>query len=176
LDFAGNTRRLGPINDPVIPRKKGKGGGGTAPIRLCDVCSTYSHASARICENCGHEFPRTIRVEATAALTSVIADELPQIVEFDVTEIQYDTHHKLGRPDSMKVEYICGLRKFSEYICLEHPGYASVKARAWWEERGLMPLPATTIDALARQSELHIPIKIRVWINTKYPEILGYDF
>lgn len=27
LDFAGNTRRLGPINDPVIPKRKGKGGG-----------------------------------------------------------------------------------------------------------------------------------------------------
>ena len=34
LDFANNTKRLGPINDPVIPKSKG-GGTGEAPVKEC---------------------------------------------------------------------------------------------------------------------------------------------
>lgn len=35
LDFAGNTMRLGPINDPQIPKKRGKGGG-EPPVKFCE--------------------------------------------------------------------------------------------------------------------------------------------
>lgn len=176
LDFAGNTRRLGPINDPVIPRKRGKGGGGVAPVRLCPECSTYSHASARVCEQCGYEFPKSIKIEAMASYQSVLADDLPEIVEFDVTSVTYQRHEKAGKPPSLRATYLCGLRRFEEWVCLEHPGYAGVKARAWWEERGTTPCPASVTDALTRLHELHAPTKIRVWINTKHPEIMGYDF
>lgn len=34
LDFAANTLALGPINDPVIPKMKGKGGG-PPPVKFC---------------------------------------------------------------------------------------------------------------------------------------------
>lgn len=34
LDFAANTLSLGPINDPVIPKKKGAGGG-PPPVKFC---------------------------------------------------------------------------------------------------------------------------------------------
>lgn len=176
LDFAGNTRRLGPINDPIIPRKKGKGGGGVAPVRLCPECSTYSHASSRICEQCGFEFPKIIKIETTASHQAILADELPLIADFDVTSAEYRKHEKVGKPPSLRVTYFCGLRRFEEWVCLEHLGYAKIKAQAWWEERAKMPAPITIDEALSRIPELTPPIKIRVWINTKYPEILGYDF
>ena len=35
LDYAGNTVRLGPINDPVIPKLKKKGTG-DAPVKICE--------------------------------------------------------------------------------------------------------------------------------------------
>jgi len=178
LDFAGNTRRLGPINDPVLPRKKGQGAGGSAPVRLCPECSTYSHASARVCENCGYEFPRIIKIDPFASLQSVMTADLPQIVEFDVTRIEFLRHKKLGRPDSLRVTYICGLRRFEEWICLEHAGYAGVKARAWWEERADPPAPSTVTEFfdILPKITLKAPVRIRVWINTKHPEIMGYDF
>ena len=49
LDFAGNTARLGPINDPRIPKKKGPGTG-DAPIKICPVCEGYNHPRAVFCE------------------------------------------------------------------------------------------------------------------------------
>lgn len=49
LDFSGNTRRLGPINDPVKPKRPGEKGSGTAPVKECPECMSYNHASARFC-------------------------------------------------------------------------------------------------------------------------------
>ncbi len=57
LDFAGNTRRLGPINDPLIPRPRGSGPPGDSPVKRCGKCSTYNHTSARSCLFCGEPFP-----------------------------------------------------------------------------------------------------------------------
>lgn len=48
LDFGGNTRRLGQINDPVVPKAKGKGKG-EAPVKDCPYCGSYNHASVRYC-------------------------------------------------------------------------------------------------------------------------------
>lgn len=175
LDFAGNTRRLGPINDPVIPKKKGPGGGGTAPVRICPNCNAYSHASARHCEDCGYEFPTVIKIVATASLAQVIADDLPQIVNFDVTAAYYAEHHKIGKPTSLRVTYQCGLRRFDQYICFEHSGYAAHRAKLWWDERAKSPAPITVAEALARIAEVKQPSQIRVWINTRHPEILGYE-
>jgi len=56
LDYGGNTRRLGPINDPVIPRLKGQGPPGDAPIRICPNCGVYNHARASQCVACGLPF------------------------------------------------------------------------------------------------------------------------
>ncbi|WP_423237389.1 DEAD/DEAH box helicase, partial [Enterobacter cloacae] len=33
LDYSGNTRRLGPINDPVMPKRPGQKGKSTAPVK-----------------------------------------------------------------------------------------------------------------------------------------------
>lgn len=49
LDYSGNTRRLGPINDPVIPKRPGQKGKGEAPVKQCPTCKSWNHASARYC-------------------------------------------------------------------------------------------------------------------------------
>lgn len=49
LDYSGNTRRLGPINDPVMPKRPGQKGKGEAPVKKCPVCSMWNHASVRHC-------------------------------------------------------------------------------------------------------------------------------
>lgn len=49
LDYAGNTRRLGPINDPVMPKRPGQKGKATAPVKECPICGTWNHASVRYC-------------------------------------------------------------------------------------------------------------------------------
>lgn len=186
LDFADNTRRLGPINDPVIPRKKGMKGG-TAPIKLCEQCGTYNHASVLHCVSCGFEFHRDVKFHQHASTTALIAGnvEPPQIEEFVVDRVTYAVHRKMDKPDSMKVSYYCGLRLFREWVCVEHGGFAANKARSWWRQRfdytGAPQdyqrwTPDTTAEAVDYASMLRVPRTIRVWLNRKTPEIMGYEF
>ena len=79
LDFARNTERLGPINDPVMPNPKGKGKGGEAPVKLCPHCNSYNHASATICSFCGGEMPRTLKFEPTSSNAVLIRQTVVEI-------------------------------------------------------------------------------------------------
>lgn len=176
LDFAGNTRRLGPINDPVIPRKKGDKSGGEAPVKLCGSCATYNHASVTHCAYCGAEFTFQVKIKQTAASDELLRGEAPLVEVFKVDHITYSTHEKAGRPPMMKVTYYCGLRLFSEYVCIQHDGFAQRKARQWWRERSSAPFPESTEAALVQTDTLTAATHLRVWINKQYPEILTHCF
>lgn len=181
LDFANNTSRLGPINDPVIPKKRIKGTRPQqAPVRVCDNCNVYCHASLRLCPNCGFEFPRMVKFGTLAGTSALIkdgAEDLPIVETFKVDRVVYLEHRKTGKPPSMRVSYYCGLRKFDEWVCLEHTGYSKVRARNWWRERASgASAPDTILEAFTRLEELQTPCKIKVWINKKNPEILGYEY
>lgn len=176
LDFAGNTRRLGPVNDPVLPRRKGEKCGGQAPVRICDNCGCYQHAAARACDVCGFEFPRNHKLATTAYTEEVMAKSEPQIEEFKVDKVSYSVYQKPGKPQSMQATYFCGLRMFREWVCLEHGGYAGKKAREWWAARSSDEPPVTSVEAAQVADALPVPSSIKVWINTKYPEIIDYAF
>ena len=173
LDYARNTETLGPINDPVKPRKKGKKAGGEAPIRLCPACEIYCHASLPECPTCGYKFPREVKFEPTSSAVALIKEaEAPQIVPFKVDHIAYTFHEKKGKPVSMCVTYHCGFRTFSEWVCFEHEGYPKVNAHRWWKYRAPgSPIPTTTAEAIQRTDEITPAVEIKVWVNKKYPEI-----
>ncbi len=181
LDFAGNTRRLGPINDPVKPRKPGKGGG-DAPVRICEVCGVYNHASARTCVSCGSEFSFETKIFKTAGTEELLRSDAPVVEYFDVQKVIYNLHEKrndqnvLTSPPSIKVSYFCGFQMFNEWVCLEHGGLPGKRARDWWRQRHAEEPPVTTYEALRRVSELRVPNRIRVWTNKKYPEILSAEW
>jgi superfamily II DNA or RNA helicase len=175
LDFAGNTKRLGPINDPVIPKKKGEKQG-TAPVKLCQACDCYNHASVRVCSYCDAEFSMAVKITEEAGGLQLIKGDLPQIEEFKVDTITYVKHSKIGARDSMKVSYYCGLRVFTEYICVEHEGFAKNKANEWWKKRGGGKSPPTVLAATYLTDTLLVPSHIVVWVNKKYPEIMNVKF
>jgi DNA repair protein RadD len=174
-DFAGNTKRLGPINDPVIPKKKGNKVG-DAPIKLCDQCSTYNHASVRFCTCCGAEFPVSVKITQTASTQEIIKGELPVVEIFKVDHISITQYDKHGRPPSMRVSYYCGLKCFDEFVCIEHGGYAARKAQQWWAARTHEQCPSTTLEAMMLAEHLKAPTHLRVWTNKKYPELMACCF
>ena len=185
LDYARNTRRLGPINDPVVPRPKGKGGG-DAPVKECPVCECYMHASVRWCtgikrdgSKCTHEFTFEVKFKGSSASDELIKGDLPVVEVFKVDHINYNRHHKLGRPDSVKVTYYCGYRCFTEYVCVEHePAKGGNKAREWIRKRLQEgnQIPSTVTDLLACAPDLKAATHIRVWVNTKHPQVLIHCF
>jgi DNA repair protein RadD len=176
LDFAGNTRRLGPINDPRIPGKKGEGNG-QIPVKVCDECGCMAHISARECPNCGTEFTFQEKIAPKASTLALIVRDEPQVELFTVDRIVYAPHVKPGFPPSLKVSYYCGVRRFTEWVCLQHHGNPiQHKAHAWWRARIDLEPPLTVDAALPLVDKLKVPKSIRVWVNRKYPEILSYVF
>lgn len=195
LDYAGNTRRLGPINDPRIPGRKGKGKG-DMPLKTCDACGCLNHISARFCLNCGAEFIFQEKITDKASTIALIVRDEPQVETFKVDRVTYAPHKKPGPfPATLKVSYFCGVQRFTEWVCLEHHGNPILrKAHEWWHQRDftrtqwnwadadatepdLRDTPKTVNDALTVVDKLAIPSSIRVWVNKpRYPEILSYIF
>jgi DNA repair protein RadD len=176
LDFAGNTRRLGPINDPVIPRKKGEKGG-EAPVKCCEHCGVWNHASVRICVHCGTPFPELhIKIQQHASTEQLIKFDVPVVEQFAIDHVTYSIHTKTGRPPMLRVMYYCGLNHYSEFVCVEHDGFAGRKARQWWSERAQTPIPATSLDAIEQVGTLRTPTHLEVWTNKQFPQIQRFCF
>jgi len=183
LDFSNNVRRLGPINDPQIPNKKGSKSG-DAPIKICDVCGLYNHASSRYCggkpyptdEGCGAEFLFKTKLVRTAGTDLLIAGDEPVVESFEVTRVIYHKHNKIGSKPSLKVSYYCGLQKFSDYVCLEHMGMAKTRSHNWWRQRHASEPPSTVDEALLYSSQLRCPKRISVVTSGKFPEIVSTEW
>ena len=60
LDYAGNIERHGPIDqiDRALKREIKKGELGNAPVKSCPKCMAIWPTATRVCEDCGHEFPK----------------------------------------------------------------------------------------------------------------------
>lgn len=191
LDFVGNTERLGPINDPLIPGKPGKKKDkGEAPIKICDNCGMYCHTSVRVCPCCNTEFPIKEKVKEEASTLELIRLpgkeyefdlELPVITEYPVIHRTYQKHtsNKSTLP-SFKVTYWCGVDHFNEWLFFDHTGFPKRKANAWWLRNSKNTVvPATVEEALSLKDFLKTPktIKVSTTKNKKsYPEIVGYTF
>lgn len=186
LDFAGNTERLGPINNPVIPEKREKGDG-SCPVKICPSCNTYQHTSVRQCELCGFDFPFNFenKLENRSSNLKLIDDGIKEpdvIEEFNIDNVYYEKHEKRRRngtlisPPSLKVTYVCGDKSFNEWVCLENSGYAGDKAKKWWFERNLEKAPVSVDAAIDKTYSLRKPKKLFVKTNSKYPEVKNYVF
>jgi DNA repair protein RadD len=179
LDFARNTERLGPINDPVIPpppgeRKRDKG---IMPIKICPSCSCYNHPSVGLCENCGYEFPKDVNLTSKASTLELIRQVVEPVVKsFTVRHVTYSRHTARGTGlTSFKISYYCnsGATIFHQYLGFEHVPFVRRRAVHWWEALQLNhnAAPETVAEALGRTGELAKIVRIDVNVAPKYPEI-----
>lgn len=122
--------------------------------------------------------------EATCAK---VVKEPPK--EFSVTAVDYRYHTTKdeSKPPSMRVTYTIepldddekgdlSRRKVSEWICLEHQGYAREKAYKWWQERSAQSVPDDIHEAvyIATEGGLSQPSRITVQKDGKYDRIISY--
>jgi len=101
--------------------------------------------------------------------------------EYEVRDIIYRIHRKRDAeedaPRCLRVDYMIGLDHWqSDFVCIEHTGYARRKAEAWWRERCLGPCPTEVEEALdlADAGLLAAPgfITIRSIAGQKYDRII----
>lgn len=182
LDFARNTPRLGPINDPIIPRKKGEKGG-DAPVKICEACGAYNHARVRFCCDCGNEFEFQTKIIKSAGTEELIKIDKPIFETFDVQYAIYSKKQKMDRATNIatglpyiRVTYYTGIQSFNENVFPEHKGLPRHNFKNWWRQRHTTEPPDTADEALKFISELRCPKKIVVHVNKKYPEILSCEY
>lgn len=176
LDFANVVRTLGPLDD-VQFKKPGKGDG-DAPIRMCPQCDCINHASARVCEDCGFEFPEseTPKHAATADVVPILStDTEPNWIP--VSGRTFAQHDKAGMPPSVKITFETEDGKvYSAWRCPqhgEHPkgGRAKAQADRWWYEHGgQRPFPKTVEEFLDRAAagELKVTEAITIKKDGRY--------
>lgn len=171
LDFANNLLRNGPIDSPVI---KIKGNGkGEAIMKECNNCWEIVHAAVRVCPCCGQKFQFKHKLSATPKERKVLTFE----EWHKVTEVKYFKYTGSKGVPMLKVSYFCGLRRFNEYVCLQHTGYARYKAEHWWKRRtDNTDAPLTAIEAVERSSTLMKPKDILVNEGGKFDTIKDMRF
>lgn len=191
LDFADNTSRLGPINDPYLPKKKGESRDGPPPLRKCEKgkvrvddpqtqpCLTWNFAAARFCSCCGAEFMFDPKLTEKASTAALVVKDQPHLVRFNVDQVVYQRWTKRGSPDSIQIQYYCGKRRFSEWITFDNDKVSKL-ARDWWRKRFNLPpdhdCPPSVKDALDYIHLARTPVQIDVHENKQYPTIQRHIF
>ena len=153
LDFGGNVLRHGPV-DQLRLAEDGRSGNGEAPAKECPECHALIAAGYARCPDCGYQFPppERHRHEAKASEAGILSTKITT-TKYSVRDVFYSVHKKRGAgedaPRSMRVDYKVGWNQYkSEWVCLEHDGYARQKAIAWWKRRSSDPVPDSANDAV----------------------------
>lgn len=178
LDFAGVVRKHGPI-DAVTPPST-RSGTGEAPVKQCPQesggCGSQVHTSAKVCPDCGYEFPvdETPKIQAQAEDVPMLSKDAA--TWRPVTKRAFRYHDgKAGKPPSLKVVYFQGLSQFNEWLCFEHTGFAQSKAHRWWSAHGgARPFPLTVFEAMERQNELRQTAEVSIRPDGKYWSVVGH--
>ena len=196
LDYGNLLVTHGPVD--LITAKSGTRGqgGGEAPKKTCPHCSEQCHVSMSICPNCGGDLPTAPKHEddkhedkpSDAPVLSsgkVFEDEV-----IAIGDTTWERHMgKSGMP-VLKVSYwkpgesptsITSVRRRPEgvdWVCIEHDGFALMKAEKWWALRSNDPFPESVNQAV-RIFELGgvaptTSITVRTWRDKKYPEIVNH--
>ncbi len=184
LDFGGNLLRHGPI-DQVQPKDRVSAGNGQAPAKECPHCHSVIATGFAACPDCGYVFPPPEHPAhaAKASEAGVLSGQVT-LTTLRVSDVYYTVHTKReaqeGDPQTMRVDYKIGWHEYkSEWVCLEHTGFARQKAVAWWQRRSPDPVPDTAERAveLARNGALAatLAITVRAVAGEPYDRITDYE-
>lgn len=174
--------------EKVVPNYKNecpKCGTSFREMKVCEECSSYVSATTKVCPHCQHAFPEDYKYSRSSSGKSLVVRgkfiaALPTVGRHDVKEVVVMKHNKVGKPPSLRVSYYCtDYKKFDQYVCLEHEGFAQQKARRWWFLHKGKRAPMSVDDALRyiQGGEIMFPSWIEVQTGGQYPEILsdGYS-
>ncbi len=174
LDYGRNVERHGFFDEVTVKTKNGDGSG-EAPVKMCEECGELLHAAVKEC-TCGVIFPEAKpKIKKKAYKGAVLSiDVKPE--EFKVNEVSYKIHKKAGKPDSVRVDYLCnnesGNHIFSEWICPNHDGYARRKFEDLCIKEYLITPPLNSLDFLKMKGDIRTVKKILVNTHKKYKDII----
>ena len=185
LDYGWNVERHGAV-DIISVKKKSFSFDDEmykiekTPFKKCPSCMGHHHPRLKLCPECGHEYPPP-ELDKKASKKAILSiDEEPRTLKIE--NVVYSLHKKKDKPPSLRVTYEPANfleRAISEWVCLEHDGFARQKAVQWWSNRSPHNkdlTPTLISEALERVNELKKPIEIIVRKDGKYDKINKFIF
>ena len=177
LDFAGNTQRLGTIDDPLIRKKRKKTEGeATASVKECPNCHAFVKNLLRKCPYCGFEFPIKESKNLTAFylsnldLISKNADILSKIKDVClndekiavVLEMRAEKHKSKQDIECIRICFICDKTKKPLYQYFnfdKKAGYIYEKSKEFYLKhcKNFVAYPTNNDDFLSKFNELKKP-------------------
>lgn len=202
LDYGGNIKRLGPVDEADISEPKGgkKRNKASGPCQVCnrDLCKTcgewtigddgkgaFAHGcghhnatGAKQCEACGQPF---ISHDATAAAGGILSTE--RVIEaFDVEEVTCRVATSREGKRYLRVAYRVSLfETFFKNVMLGYPGYAGAKAAREWEQIAACGEAPDTPDMAVHNIDsgdyILNPVR-RIYVDTasKWKEIVRVEY
>ena len=193
LDFGANIARHGSLDDKNFGRaseeKRGQAARAAALNgrgKPCPACGLDVASNARECE-CGFIFP--VNHQASADGSSQLTGQTPPEV-WSVVSVGWGKHTKRNDPDApptLRIDYECqpidsegGLlkNKVSEWVCLEHEGFARLKAIGWWQCRSIAEVPDSVDEALSllNRGAARMASQLTTTKDGKYTRIQSCEF
>lgn len=176
LDFAGNVSRHGPV-DSIVIRNKGKKQKGEPVTKECPECQCINHAAAKICVACNHEFEFKVKIDKTASDLDILQKK--EKVWIDVDSITVNRHKKRNKPDSIRIDYYCGLRRYSQWAAINsYSGYAAHSAKYVLSRFVALPeeFDYTIENILDLKGSFRTPKRIFVNKMENFPEVDNIEF
>ncbi|MGI9460536.1 MAG: DEAD/DEAH box helicase, partial [Pirellulales bacterium] len=159
IDYGGNIDRFGAIDCEDYGKdfiKDPTTGDGDPPQKCCPRCFEIVHASAMTCVKCGYAFPKRekVLVSTKAAIRvktvrrSVVHESFKEWVPKDENKLPtLRVQYKLAVDDDNLIQG--GVKRWaSEWLCINHKGYAREKFCSWWKERSHTHPPETIEEAM----------------------------
>lgn len=193
---AGEVRTIvcGSVSAPRCKLCKGDEGceecGGSGFRPWPDGCGDTFSRALGTCPHCSWPIPpqevereeaeeRERKMHEEKAAQAQIIGSQPE--ELKVDAVTLHRHRKPDKPDSLRVQYRCGITTHREWVCLDHEGFAGRKARQWWAARfGREEALSITVDKA--MGDLFAPMAIQARTETitvvrrgKHSEIVGYQ-
>lgn len=203
LDYAGNIREHGAIDTVKVhfDEDRGKATKEVEEFRVCPVCESVNEMANRHCFECEHQLIEERQINHDHAPEDIDINSVyvePQWLDVDM--VQYTRHPgKKGKKDTLKCEFFLMMSSYSEWLCVEHSGFAyDMCMKKLEQRRRCLSVPwrkqddgryalflyervafgESLIDLLVEHHKevFHPVTKILVDENGKYPEIKDYAF
>lgn len=148
LDYGANVERHGPVTKVRTPKEPGsRGKTGEAPVKMCPSCFAEAPVGALRCLHCDYAWPeREVTVEKKASTLDPMGGSVVEPQRHDVADVRARVHvSKSSGKNTVCFDFLNedGIPIVSEYVCLEHDGFARQKAETWWRTFFESPAPAT---------------------------------
>lgn len=176
LDFAGNAKRLGAINAPLIPEppdRRKRTMKGESPVKICQSCGLYNPTMVSKCEHCGAEFLLSESITTQASTAQLIVSEhVADIRKMQVTSVYFNLHKTL-LPNGTEVSSVYaryhfprGQGHFDERLSFAGDG-STVATKKWWQIFGNgAPIPESNKQFIDFYSTtIKRPCMIELYMN-----------